>query len=356
MHPLESKLLNTVVSNSIPPKEKLAQVKVILQWIQRAKEAKEISINCPFLGGKTLLMLAAIYPDHENILKALACAKADLNLQSKSKKTALMYAVTADYEKNVDALIQVGADLDIQGGADLDTQRELKQTALVCAVSMEKPNVYIVKLLVRAGAGLEIPDHEGKTALDIAIEQKNLEVVSVLLRYDAKVRNMPALHAFLDSQIRPEQVDRVQLCRGICYRQAGDMERAKEIHMSLLYPCKPDGSSDYSRNLVIEHTAYDRVLRAYLLGESFRDPEDREAWMRRAEREVWLSQFLDQAYALSEPLKVAAKASLPSLFSQPGSAALFPPPVENNESKPDASNLPDHQVVVDKNQPVQGKI
>lgn len=337
MHNLVYNLLHVVFSKETPPKDKLVQVKTILQKIRGRKETINID-EWPPQYGRSALITAAILPGHENILRELIRAKADVNLPSGTNKTALMYAAADGHTANVDVLLRAGANPDAKGGP-------LGQTALIYAVLSGELDT--LKLLLRAGADLDVTDAQGKTALDYAIEKNNFDIVYGLLQFDAKIGDIPALRAFLDSQQGQEGTTKI--CRGICYRQEGNEKEAENLYYELLYP----DEEEYSQNLVIERAALNRLMRAYFLGESFRDPDDRNAWMDRAEAEVGLSQFLDEMYALDKPERSF-------LFSQPGSSVMFPPPIrqtamhnktvtttEKDESKPDFFVESEHDEIVD---------
>ena len=53
------------------------------------------------------------------------------------------------------------------------------ETALILAI--ERSNLEVVKLLLRYGADVNIMDYRGRTALDVAIKEKNKTLVKLLL-------------------------------------------------------------------------------------------------------------------------------------------------------------------------------
>jgi len=66
----------------------------------------------------------------------------------------------------------------ISEGEDVNLQDEWGWTALITATFCNDPA--IVKLLLRAGAKLDLQNNEGKTALDIAKEYDYQEIVELL--------------------------------------------------------------------------------------------------------------------------------------------------------------------------------
>lgn len=77
----------------------------------------------------------------------------------------------------MEALLKKYADVDIQG--------KDKKTAIYVAV--EKGNVNIVKLLLNCNPDLEVPTKDGDTALLKSVRSRNAEIVQLLLDKKAKV-------------------------------------------------------------------------------------------------------------------------------------------------------------------------
>src|SRR5580700_6608778 len=68
-------------------------------------------------------------------------------------------------------------------------------TALICAAAEGYQD--IVHELIEAGADCNKQNNFGDTALDIAMNKKNLAMVNLLLSHNAKVKDVHALHRFL---------------------------------------------------------------------------------------------------------------------------------------------------------------
>ncbi len=100
-----------------------------------------IDIIDPDIDGKTALMRAS-ERGYTKIAKALIDAGADLNIQDEDKNTALIWASWQGHIQLAKALIDAGADVNIQG--------EDKYTAL--ARALVENHDEIAKMLIDAGA------------------------------------------------------------------------------------------------------------------------------------------------------------------------------------------------------------
>lgn len=73
----------------------------------------------------------------------------------------------------------------IDAGADVDVQSCNQSTALHC--SAEDGSVEIVALLLKANANPNLKDSKGKTPLDYAIWNNHLDIIKLLRNYDGKM-------------------------------------------------------------------------------------------------------------------------------------------------------------------------
>ena len=96
-------------------------------------------------------------------------------------RTALHLAAIEGHPEVVKLLLEEGADKDaatVEGQLTVGGQKALHLAAL-------HGRSEVVKLLLEAGADKDAVDLEGRTALDLAIERRHLEVVR-LLEVDAE--------------------------------------------------------------------------------------------------------------------------------------------------------------------------
>ena len=126
--------------------------------------------------GSTPLMIACNY-GNIRIATLLLQAHANINQQSKTGWTALMYACSSEtpqYE-----LVK----LMVQSGADLNIKDEEQRTALMYAA--EGGHTSIVQYLLDEGAPVNTQDEDGATSIMMASELGHSEVVRVLINYGA---------------------------------------------------------------------------------------------------------------------------------------------------------------------------
>jgi len=110
----------------------------------------------------------AVRWSEEITIRALLRADCDVNTQNSCGGTALMMAVEDRNESIVRLLVEAGANPNLQNNCG--------STALIWAGN---PN--IARVLVDAGANPQIATHGTHTPLKFAIDQKNNEVMSVLI-------------------------------------------------------------------------------------------------------------------------------------------------------------------------------
>lgn len=115
-----------------------------------------------------------------NILKFLLESQADVNLKDKFGMTPLLQASLYPSEKVIELLINAGAQKSIN---EVD---ELGNSPLMYAVSRSQSGVVPVKMLINAGAGLNIENNDDDTALSLALNLKNFNFTRMLIIAGAK--------------------------------------------------------------------------------------------------------------------------------------------------------------------------
>lgn len=134
--------------------------------------------------GLTPLMTAAMSGNAYGISKLLK-AKADPNLLSDSKNTALILAIYNHHHPSV--LLLLDPDLSIH--TDLSIHDKNQRTPLIIAANIGESK--ILKTLISHKADLNAQDVDGNTALICAAKKGNIENVDLLLeaRADLTLRN-----------------------------------------------------------------------------------------------------------------------------------------------------------------------
>ena len=179
-------------------------------------------------------MMAAAQSGHTEAVKALIEGGADVNLRNLNNKNALEYAASGRNLDTVTVLLDAGSEFDVQdiiGNTPLmdavrygrvEITRELLdhganpdlsvfskdkmpgwkqsdtglggETALMIVSDprvADQDGVEIVRLLIAAGASIDIQDHRGKTALMHAVILSRQPIVEVLLEAGARVDVAP---------------------------------------------------------------------------------------------------------------------------------------------------------------------
>ncbi|QBN18324.1 ankyrin repeat domain-containing protein [Flavobacterium nackdongense] len=125
-------------------------------------------VNAVDENGSSMLILACYRGNHE-VAKFLMNQNADLNYNSKNG-TALMACVVKGQYQLVDELISKKANLDLTDANGT--------TALMLAVQFK--NVEMVKILVAAGANKALKCKQNKTAFEYAVFSNNEEIINLL--------------------------------------------------------------------------------------------------------------------------------------------------------------------------------
>jgi len=119
---------------------------------------------------KTTPLMAAAVGGHTQIVHALIDAGADIHAFDQINKTALLYAASAGQVDAMDLLLDRGIDVNARYKHDL--------TVLMWAAGYGK--AASVKRLLERGADPVLKDDRGKTAADIARENRHTQVVELL--------------------------------------------------------------------------------------------------------------------------------------------------------------------------------
>lgn len=125
---------------------------------------------------ETALMLAA-KAGRLDIVNALVEVGAKINLVDKRGNSALLWAIREKHLAAAKALVVAKADLDQADGNG--------KTSLMLSVMMEERD--LVELLVKAGANLDLADTNGRTALMWAADAGSLDIVNILVQAGAEV-------------------------------------------------------------------------------------------------------------------------------------------------------------------------
>jgi ankyrin repeat protein len=156
--------------------------------------------------GDTALTDSYRYPE-QGIARLLISAGADVNAANTSAGsvkngpidsfgvTPLMLAAGFDDPAGTSALVKAGA--------NLDTADHRHMTALMMAIATDRVNPANVRLLVEAGAAVNIKDRYGETALDWARKYRNPEVIAILEKAKAAEKGLPPA-PLKDPKYRPD--------------------------------------------------------------------------------------------------------------------------------------------------------
>jgi ankyrin repeat protein len=185
-----------------------------VQVVQRLL-AQKADVDAQDSRGRTAL-IAAAYNNHLDVAEVLITAGADVNIQDNTQQSAYLIATSevGDDPRLLNLTLQHGADvrsLDSYNGTGLiraadrghvaivqallvtpitvDHVNRLGWTALLEAVILgdgDARHTEVVRLLVDAGANVNIADREGITALAHARERGYIDMVNILEQADAR--------------------------------------------------------------------------------------------------------------------------------------------------------------------------
>lgn len=139
----------------------------------------------------------------EKLVELLISKNADVNAKDKSGNTPLHNATSSGNRVIVELLIAKGADINAQ---------VFSQTPLHWAVSRGHKD--IVELLIEKGADVDAKNSKGKTALQLAENQKHTEIAELLRKHGAKedkaLEGAPKKDKPADpNTVEPEELDDV---------------------------------------------------------------------------------------------------------------------------------------------------
>ena len=133
---------------------------------------REFHANISLANGYSILMNAA-RNGHEECLKELLAAGADVNQTTANRRTALMFASSLGHHECVELLLVAGADVN-------KTDQKTGDTALITTAwgadrggVRDREATTCVKLLLKAGAKINVKNHESWTALRAHLYQYN---------------------------------------------------------------------------------------------------------------------------------------------------------------------------------------
>jgi ankyrin repeat protein len=118
----------------------------------------------------TALHMAA-YNGHSRVVRLLIENGAKIDALDHEGKTALTHACTGPFQETVSALVDAGADIDLQESTE-------GFTPLMMAAGLGQTEV--VKVLLRNKANTSVRDYDGDRAIDHARNSRHLDIVDLL--------------------------------------------------------------------------------------------------------------------------------------------------------------------------------
>ncbi len=177
------------------------------------RRAIEVGVEIDAIGalGHNALMAAAYY-GHRSIVKILLEANANPNLLSDGDDglgygmSALMFAASSFFASNRAEI----AKLLIAAGADVDLQGAKGKTAMMYAAVAGSGYRACVEITIAAGANLDLRDDRGHTVLTLVAATENYPMFNLLLQAGASTEGL-------------ESIQLIQAARG------GNLERVKSL-------------------------------------------------------------------------------------------------------------------------------
>lgn len=200
----KKKVLNELLKNI--KQNKLEKIKKNINKLSDINQEFEIKENSVQIIKANILIACIFYNADIEIIKYIINCGCDVNKADENKNTPLLYASL--YYKNpeiLDILISLGANINQRNiigansllisiyndnieilkkniliGCDVNSQNNGGWSALM-AVALDKRPIEMAKILVENGADITLKNKTQKTAIDIAIEYNNKELVDFLL-------------------------------------------------------------------------------------------------------------------------------------------------------------------------------
>ena len=116
------------------------------------------------------VLIRAVCNNRANIADKFPKCMVGLDDQDKNGRTALHHCILKNDLNFAKSLVE--------GGCDMNIPDQFKFTPLIQAVLKERTE--LVRFLVQAGANMNFKDCDGETALEIAQESKNKEIIEIL--------------------------------------------------------------------------------------------------------------------------------------------------------------------------------
>jgi ankyrin repeat protein len=156
--------------------------------VVKALASLGVEVNVRTSDGATPLFIGAGKGRLE-VVKTLASFGADVNTQTDDGTTPLFIAAAADHDKMVRTLVSLGADVNLRRKNwkwsryyietfGMNPEESGDWTPLMIAA--RNGHVEVVKVLVKAGASVEVMLSDGRTALSLAIAMGHAEVAASL--------------------------------------------------------------------------------------------------------------------------------------------------------------------------------
>ncbi|CAN0020806.1 unnamed protein product, partial [Ectocarpus sp. 8 AP-2014] len=123
----------------------------------------------------------AVREGHEEVVRELLSAVADINTENSYVYSLLNIAVCTNNERMMDVLLAAGEDMGEDGTDKLNLPRQPLHAAAM------KGFCRPLEKLLRVGANVNWVDSKGRTALHLACSHNHEDAVEVLLRHNASV-------------------------------------------------------------------------------------------------------------------------------------------------------------------------
>ncbi len=211
------------------------------------------------------------FQDMADLLLALG---ADVNVRARNGETPLITAVAERGKDN-----QSLALFFIASGADVKVANDDGWTALHYAANENMPT--LAQALIDKGAAADAKTVEGETPLDIALKQHSQEVVQVLLKNGAKIRDSAISEYTKAIGLNPKDAA-AYVYRGMAYDSKGDNDAAIADYTQAIRLDPKDAKAHYDRALAYGKKGNDDAAIADFTESIRLNPKDANAHYYRA--------------------------------------------------------------------------